>query len=243
LVNRRVAVIVALQTPAVVAAKAATRDIPIVFAAGLDPVESGLVASLSRPGGNLTGITGLIAAVAAKRLELLHQLIPRAESVAYLVSPINGAFSELETREMRAAARALGLRLLVLNADRPREFEPAFATLVREGGGGLVVSGATFYSGYADEIVALAARYQVPTIYGRREDSVAGGLVSYGTDFPELYRQVGVYTGRILKGEKPADLPVQQVTKLVLTINLKTATALRLTIPEALLATADEVIE
>jgi putative ABC transport system substrate-binding protein len=220
LVNRRVSVIVAPGVAAALAAKAATRTISIVFTSAIDPVEAGLVASLNRPGGNLTGMSGLISAVAAKRLQLLHELAPAATTIAFLVTRDNGGLSGPETKELQAAARTLGIRLLVVNADRPSEFEAAFATLVSGRAGGLVLSGGKSFTGHADQLVPLAARFGVPAIYGRREGATAGGLMSYGIDFPEMYRQVGVYTGRILKGEKPADLPVQQATRVELVINL-----------------------
>jgi len=244
LAGRRVAAIIALQTPAVLAAKAATKTIPIVFETAVNPVEAGLVASLNRPGGNLTGMTTLVVEVIAKRLELLREVVPSAPLVAFLMNPLlDPLFVEPEKRELESAARALGLRLVIVNARDPNEFEAAFATLVRDGAGGLVVSGASFFSGRPEQLVALAGRYRVPTIYGRHELAVAGGLMSYGTDLPEVYRQVGVYAGRVLKGGKPAELPVQQATKMRLAINLKAARALGLTFPLPLLGRADEVIE
>jgi putative ABC transport system substrate-binding protein len=243
LVDRDVKAIIALQTPAVVAAKAATSKVPIVFVTALDPVEAGFVRSLSRPTGNLTGIAALIIAVAGKRLDLLHQLVPSATSLAYLASSTNNALVQYETKEIETAANALGIRLVVLRASRPSDLEPAFATAESEGVGGIVVSGAAFFAGRADDLIALSVRYAVPAIHGRREVTAAGGLISYGTDFNEMYHQAGIYAGRILKGETPADLPVQQVTKLELATNTRTAKSLGLTIPETLLATADEVIE
>ena len=243
LVDHDVEVIVALQTPAVVAAKATTSRVPIVFVTALDPVEAGFVRSLSRPGGNLTGIAALIIAVAGKRLDLLHQLVPGATSLAYLASSTNNSLVQYETKEVEAAAKALGIRLLVIRASQPGDLEPAFATAAHEHVGGIVVSGAAFFAGRADDLIALSARYAMPAIHGRREVTVAGGLLSYGTDFTEMYRQAGIYAGRILKGERTADLPVQQVTKLELAINTRTAQSLGLAIPETLLATADEVIE
>ena len=243
LVDHDVEVIVALQTPAVVAAKAATSKVPIVFVTALDPVEAGFVRSLSRPAGNLTGIAALIIAVAGKRLDLLHQLVPSAKSLAYLASSTNSSLVHYETKEVEAAAKALGIRLLVIRASQPSDLESAFATAAREHVGGVVVSGGAFFAGRADDLIALSARYAMPAIHGRREVTAAGGLLSYGTDFTEMYRQAGIYAGRIMKGEKPADLPVQQVTKLELAINTRTAKALGLTIPETLLATADEVIQ
>jgi putative ABC transport system substrate-binding protein len=243
LVRRRVAEIIAVPTPAALAAKGATQTIPIVFATAVDPVEAGLVASLSRPGGNATGMTGLIVAVTAKRLELLHELVPASRSIGYLVNPVNVAFAGPEIRELQVAAQALGVRLLTVNASDFRDFEPAFATLLRENAGALIVSGAAFFTNNSDQLVALAARYGLPAMYARRDALIAGGLISYGTDFPEMYRQLGIYAGRILSGEKPADLPVQQVTKITLGVNLKTAKALGLAIPQSILLRADEVIE
>jgi putative ABC transport system substrate-binding protein len=243
LVRRQVAVIFAWGTPSALAAKAATKSIPIVFIMGADPVEAGLVASLNRPGGNLTGISVLNITVAAKRLELLHELVPAATSIAYLVNPITAVYAETETRELLIAARILGVRLLILKTRDPSDFEAAFSTLVLERAGGLVVSGGALFSDHPDQLVALAARHQVPAMFPWREATSAGGLMSYGPDFSDSFRQVGVYAARILKGEKPADLPVQQVTKIQLVINMRTAKAFGLTIPETLLATADEVIQ
>jgi ABC-type uncharacterized transport system substrate-binding protein len=244
LLGRQVAVIIALQTPSALAAKGATKSIPIVFETAVNPVEAGLVASLNRPGGNLTGITSLVVEVAAKRLELLHELRPSAALFAYLLNPLLAPpFNEAEMRELQTAAQKLGLRLLIVNSGTPNEFDAAFATTASSGAAGLIVSGAQFFSDNADRLVALAAPHGVPTVYGRRDLTLAGGLMSYGTDFSGLFRQVGVYTGRILNGEKPADLTVQQVTKLQLAINLKTAKSLGLAFPTALLVRADEVIE
>jgi putative ABC transport system substrate-binding protein len=246
LVRRHVDVIVALTAPAVSAAKAATKSIPIVFQTAVDPVASGLVASFNRPGGNLTGTFIILTDLAPKRLELLHELLPNATSIAFLVSPERNGFNETETIEVQAAARTLGVRLSVLNASDPSEFEAAFAALARERANGLLVSGYQLFGRYASQLVALAARYRVPAMHTTRDAPAAGGLMSYGpsaTSFTEVYRLGGSYAGRILKGEKPADLPVQQVTKIDLVINLKTAKALGLTVPLALLTRADEVIE
>jgi putative tryptophan/tyrosine transport system substrate-binding protein len=244
LVRRKVAVIVAVAGGAgALAAKAAAKSIPIVFQVGFDPVAAGLVASLNRPGSNLTGIFVLNAAAVAKRLEQLHELVLAATTIAYLVNPTNPVFAEAEKRELQVAARTLGLRPLILNASDPSEFEGAFATLVRERAGGLVVSGDLLFFNHTHQLVALAARHAVPAIYGRRDYTVAGGLMSCGPDFYDTARQVGVYTSRILNGEKPADLPVQQSTKVELIINLKTAKALGLTVPQSILLSADEVIE
>jgi putative ABC transport system substrate-binding protein len=242
LVRRRVAVIIALTTRVALAAKAATKSIPIAFSSGGDPVDRGLVASL-----NLTGFYSLIDAVQGKRLKLLHDMVPNASLLAYLDDrPPVGAyrlFLQRQLAEMQGAADTLGVRLLILYASEPSELEAAFATLVREGAGGLILSGAAFFGNHFDQLAALATRHRVPAIYTARRSVEAGGLVSYGTDFPDMYRRVGGYAGRILKGDKPADLPVQQITKIEMVINLKTAKALGLTIPETLLATADEVIQ
>jgi putative ABC transport system substrate-binding protein len=244
LVRRQVAVIVtAGSVVAARAAKAATKSIPIVFLIGSDPVETGVVASLNRPGGNLTGLALLNTAVAAKRLELLHELAPTATSIAYFVNPTNPVAAEAETRELHVAARILGLRLVVVNASHQSDFEPAFATIARERAGALVVGSDAVFRSYADRLVVLAAGQRVPVIFAWREVAEAGGLMSYGTDFPNAWRQLGVYAGRVLKGSKPADLPVEQVTKMELVLNTKTAKALGLSIPETLLATADEVIQ
>jgi putative ABC transport system substrate-binding protein len=244
LVRRQVAVIVAVgNTPSALAAKAATKSIPIVFAVGGDPVDTGLVASLNRPGGNLTGMALLISTVAAKRLELLRQLAPTATLIAFLVNPTDLVGAEVQTNALQVAAHILGVRLLILNASDPSEFEAAFATLVSERAGGLLVAGDAMFNINSNQIVALAARHRVPAIYARREAAAVGGLIAYGTDFPGAWRVSGTYVGRILNGEKPADLPVQLVTKMQLAINMKAAKALGLTIPETLLATADEVIQ
>jgi putative tryptophan/tyrosine transport system substrate-binding protein len=243
LVRRKVAAIAVTTSPALTAAKAAPDSIPIVFAIGADPVEAGFVASLNHPGGNLTGVYNLTAAVTAKRLELLHEMVPAATKIAHLVNLANPVFAESEARQMQIAARALGVNLLAVNASSRSEFEAAFATAVREVAGGVVVGGDGMFANESSRLVALAARHALPAIYDRREATDAGGLMSYGTDFPDTYRLAGVYTGRILKGEKPADLPVQQATKMELVINLKTAKALGLTIPPNLLALADGVIE
>jgi putative ABC transport system substrate-binding protein len=239
LVRRCVALIIALTTPAAKAAAAATSSIPVVFSVGADPIDSRLVASLNRPGGNLTGIFNFATEVASKRLELLHELLPTANSIAYLVNPTNPIDAEPETKALQAAARTLGVALRVLTASKPSAIESAFMTLSREGVGGLVLGSDVFFAMHSDQIVALAARYAVPTMYPVR----AGGLISYGTDFFEVYSQIGRYTGRILRGEQPANLPVQQVTKMLLAINMKAAKALGLSFPLTLLARADEVIE
>jgi putative tryptophan/tyrosine transport system substrate-binding protein len=221
----------------------ARTTIPIVFVTGADPVALGLVASLNRPGGNLTGTSIISVEMISKRLELLHELLPTAKSVALLVNPSNAAATEAETKEMRIGTSALGLRLVVLNASTPNEIEAAFATAFLEHAGALVVSTDALFNIQRDQLLSLAARHAVPAIYPYREQTAAGGLMSYGPDLPDIFRLLGVYAGRILKGEKPADMPVQQPTKFELVINLKTGKALGLTIPETLLATADEVIQ
>jgi putative tryptophan/tyrosine transport system substrate-binding protein len=244
LVHRQVAVIAALfSTTCALAAKAATQTIPVVFVVGANPVEKGLVASLNKPGGNLTGATILALALAAKKLQVLHEVVPAADLIAVLTNPTNLAFAGDELNELSNAARVLGVRLLVLNAARISDLETVFARLTEERAGALLVSADTLFLSARDQIIALAARHAVPAIYQYREMALAGGLMSYGPNSSDAYRIAGGYTGRILKGEKPADLPVQQLTKLDLVINLKTAKALGLTIPLSLLARADEVIE
>jgi putative ABC transport system substrate-binding protein len=243
LANRQVAVIVAISTTAILAAKAATNTIPIVFGIAADPVQFGLVTSLNRPGGNLTGVTNLNDAVIGKRLELLHELIPATGVIAWLTNP-NSALTEVETKPLHEAARALGLELRVVNVTNASEIDTAFATtLAKEPSVLLVVSGDPFFTSQRGQLVVLAARHAIPVIYAYREFAAAGGLMSYGPDLADAYRQQGIYAGRILKGAKPSDLPVQQVVKVELVINLKTAKALGLTIPPTLLARADEVIE
>ena len=208
-----------------------------------DPVQAGLVASLSRPGGNLTGVTALGVEVGAKRLELLHELVPRAAVVALLVNPVNPALAEPTTRDLQRAARTLGLQLHVLHASTDTDFDRVFATLVELRAGGLVIGADAFFTSRVQRLADLAARHSLPAVYWQPEYAAAGGLMSYGTSYSDLYRQAGVYTGRILKGDKPAELPVQQSTKVELAINLKTAKALGLTVPLPLLGRADEVIE
>ena len=230
-------------TPAALAAKAATTTIPIIFFTAANPVEIGLVANLARPGGNLTGVTTLGLEVGPKRLELLHELVPAATTMALLVNPTSLALSERTTRDLQTAARALGLKIHVLHASTEREIDSAFATFAQLRAGGLVIGPDAFFTSRAEELAALALRHRVPAIYQFREFVEAGGLMSYGTDLTDGNRLTGVYTGRILKGEKPADLPVQQSSKAELIINLKTARALGLTVPLPLIGRADEVIE
>jgi putative ABC transport system substrate-binding protein len=241
LIRRPVAVIVG-NTPSAFAAKAATTTVPIVFATGSDPVGVGLVASLNRPGGNVTGVSFLASELGAKRLELLRQLLPRATTIAMLVNP-DSANTDAERREVQAAALTIGQQLTIFDVRSDRNIETAFATFVQSGIGALLVGTGAFTQSHRERIVALAARDAVPAIYALREFVVAGGLMSYGANFIDAYRQAGIYAGRILKGEKPADLPVMQPTKFELVINLRTAKALGLEVPPTLLARADEVIE
>ena len=246
LVRRRVSVITTgSSTLAALAAKAATTTLPIVFLMGSDPVQFGLVASLNRPGGNLTGITTLNLEMTPKRLQVLRELLPTTTIMAVLVNPTNApATVETEVRQVQAAAHTLGLQMVhVLQASTERDLDSAFSTLIQRRAGGLVISADTFFSGKSVELAALASRHAVPTISPYRDFVTAGGLMSYGGSVTELYRLAGVYTGRILKGEQPADLPVQQVTKVQLAINLKTAKALGLTVPTSLIGRADEIIE
>jgi putative ABC transport system substrate-binding protein len=243
LVRRQVTVIAATSTPAALAAKAATTTVPVVFTTSGDPVQLGLVAGLSRPGGNVTGATQLNVEMAPKRLELLHELMPAATAMALLVNRAS-ATAETQTRELQSAARSLGLQLHVLHAGAESDFEPAFATLAQLRVRGLVIGSADpFFTSQRERLAALALRYALPTVYQYREFIAAGGLMAYGGSITDTYRLAGIYTGRILKGDKPADLPVQQATKVELMINLKTAKTLGLTVPLTLLGRADEVIE
>jgi putative ABC transport system substrate-binding protein len=243
LVRRQVTVMVASGTPASLAAKAATQTIPIVFAVGTDPVGIGLVANLAHPGSNITGVTNLNVELFKKCIELMYSLMPSASTIAVLVNPANIAQTATERATVQDAARALGAHLTILDASSPSEIESAFEVLVEQRVGALVVSGEIFFLTQRDRLVELAARHAVPTIYAFREFPIIGGLMSYGTDFKEPYRLLGAYAGRILKGEKPANLPVQQATKVELVINLKTANTLSLAIPLPLLGRADLVIE
>jgi putative ABC transport system substrate-binding protein len=246
LVSRQVAVIAAAAGEATLAAKAATSTIPIVFATGGDPVQFGLVTSLNRPGGNITGVTvpgNLNAAVKGKRLELLHELVPAAGVIALLTIP-SSTVIEVETKALQEVARALGVELRVLNVANASEIDTAFATtLIKEHSVPVVVSDAPFFTNQRVRLVVLAARHAIPAIYAYREFPAAGGLMSYGIDLADAYRQVGTYAGRILKGAKPSDLPVLQSVKVELVINLMTARALGLEVPPSILARADEVIE
>jgi ABC-type uncharacterized transport system substrate-binding protein len=243
LVDRKVDLIVANSPPAALAAKSATSTIPIVFRGGADPVGDGLVASLARPGGNLTGVSMLLDELTAKRLVLLTELVPRAQVIAMLMNPSNRATAERVIRDVEEAARARGLQLHVLKAGSEGEIDTAFASLVELQAGALVVAADPFLSSRREQIVALASRHAVPSIYAWREFAAAGGLISYGASLTSAFRLVGHYAGEVLKGTKPADLPVQQPTTFELVINLKTAKQLGLTVPPKLLFTADEVIE
>ena len=244
LVQRQVTVIVSMAgTPGALAAKSATKVIPIVFQAGVDPVAAGLVASLSRPEGNLTGVSQLLSSTFAKQIELLHELIPKTGIIALLINPTNQLHSKPLLKDLEVGARTLGLQLQFVRASAPGDFDMAYATLRELQAGGLVIGPDIFFLAQRDQLVALAARHSVPAIYPWREGATAGGLMSYGSSQTETYRQLGIYTGRILKGERPADLPVQQSTKVEFIVNLKTAKALGLTVPNTLIGRADEVIE
>jgi putative ABC transport system substrate-binding protein len=243
LVRRRVVAIVANLTAAL-PAKAATTTVPIVFATGGDPLADGLVNSLNRPGGNITGVSFLSSALGAKQLELLRLLVPKATAMAALVDPVRiDPTAQIQLRNVQEAARSVGLQLRVVKASNEREIDAAFASLIQQRADALIAGGGAFFFSRRNQIVALAMRYAVPAIYPLRDFSAAGGLMSYGASITDAYRQVGVYTGRILKGEKPAELPVLQPTKFELVINLTTAKVLGLDVPDRLLALADEVIE
>ena len=242
LVRLQVTAIVAAGALSALAAKAATASIPIVFIVAADPVQLGLVASINRPGGNLTGFNDFAREVAAKGLAVLHELLPSIATVGFLENP-NNPIHELTTRDVLAAAAVAGLKVQILNASTDREIDAAFMSLVQARTGGLLVANDPFFNSRIEQLTALAARYTIPTMYPQHEFGVAGGLISYGSSIVESYRQVGLYAGRILKGEKPADLPVIQTTKIELLINLRTAKTLGLEVPAQLLSIADEVIE
>jgi ABC-type uncharacterized transport system substrate-binding protein len=241
LIRRPVAVIVG-NRPAAIEAKAATTTIPIIFATGTDPVRDGIVTSLNRPGGNITGMTFLVAGLGAKRLDLLRQLVPKATLIAMLVN-LGSPDTEAERRDVQAAAQVTGHQLVIVDASSERDIETAFATFVQRGAGALIVGTGAFFFSNRKRLIALAARHALPAMYALPEDAVAGGLMSYGPSIVDAYRQIGIYAGRILKGAKPGDLPIIQSTKFEFVINLKTAKSLGLMFHPQLLATADEVIE
>jgi putative tryptophan/tyrosine transport system substrate-binding protein len=243
LVKRQVAVIAATSTPAALAAKAATTSIPIVFETGADPVKIGLVASLNRPGGNATGVTQINAETAPKRLQLLHELLPTAKTIVLLVNPTDPVNAEANRQEVQTAASSLGLQLHILNTSSAGEIDEAFEKLIGMQASGVVVGSSSFFVSQAERLAALGLRYAVPTIYDNRQFAATGGLISYGSEITEAYRLAGIYTGRVLKGDKPANLPVQQATRVHLIINLKTARALGITVPNTIVGRADEVIE
>ena len=242
LVGRQVAVIVA-NTPGVLALKAAITTTPIVFTTSGDPVQIGLVASMSRPGGNITGATTLAVELAPKRLEPAHELVPTASVIAALINPTNRNTAELQLRDLQAAAHTFGLQLRIVHASIERDFDTVFANLAQLRPGALVISNDAFFNGRIQQLAELSLRHAVPAVFENREFVAAGGLMSYGGSLPDAYRLAGVYAARILKGEKPGDLPVQQSTKIQMLLNLKTAKALGITVPLALLGRADEVIE
>ena len=243
LVRRQVAVIAATTTEVALAAKAATMTIPIIFEMASDPVRIGLVASLNRPGGNATGVTNANMEIVPKRLQLLHELVPTASVVALLANPANPTLAKTYTKLSQAAARDLGLELHMLNAGNESDLDEVFAKLIQLRAGGLVIGVDPFFTDGSEQLAALTVRHAVPTIYQGRSFAAAGGLLSYGGDTTDAYRLTGIYVGRVLKGEKPADLPIQQATKVELYINLKTAKALGLAIPNTLVGRADEVFE
>jgi putative ABC transport system substrate-binding protein len=244
LVRRQVSVIaIPNTTQSAVAAKTATQTIPIVFSLGSNPVEVGLVQSLNHPGGNVTGLTALQTAVTAKRLELIHELLPAGTKIAFLVNSANRAIAEADVKEAQDTARVLGVQLLKLDAGNQKEIDAAFAILIRERAGALLTNSESLFMVHSDQLAELTARYRVPAVYAYRENAMAGGLMSYGANFLTAAKELGIYVGRILKGDKPADLPVQQATKIELVINLKTAKALGIDMPLSLLGRADEVIE
>jgi ABC-type uncharacterized transport system substrate-binding protein len=244
LVRRRVAVIATIGgNAASLAAKAATATIPVVFHGSLDPVKAGFVASLNRPGGNLTGLVTLNVDTGQKRLELIHEVVPAVTTMGLLLNPTNKVTAETQSKDLQAGARALGLQLRVLHASTERDFDAAFAALTQMRAGGLVIGTDGFFVSHSEQLAALTLRHATPAIFQYRAFAAAGGLMSYGGSVTDSYRLAGVFTGRILKGEKPADLPVQQSTKVELIINLKTAKAFGLTVPMSLLGRADEVIE
>ena len=242
LVRRKVSVIAATSTPANLVAKNATSTIPIVFTTGSDPVRFGLVTNLARPSGNVTGVTQLSVEILPKRIELAHELVPTATTIALLVNPTD-PLSDFEVKGAQAAALTLGLQLQVLRASTEAELNDAFTTVLKMRAGVFVIATSVFFNGHIEQMAALATRHSLPTIYEYRQFVTAGGLISYGPELTESYRLAGIYTGRILKGEKPAELPVQQATKIELFINLKAAKALGLTVPQGILNRADEVIE
>jgi putative ABC transport system substrate-binding protein len=243
LVQRKVALIATPDTASALAAKAATTTIPIVFNTSTDPVAVGLVASFNRPGGNVTGITSLNTEVASKRLELLHEVVPKASTIGLLVNQANPQLAHIYTADMQAASRSLALQILVLNASSNDEIDEAFTALARQGIGALVVTPDPLFNNRSEQLAALVLRYALPAISAYREFTLAGGLFSYGTSLVDIYRQLGVYSAKILKGENPAELPVSQSTKIELIINLRTAKLLGLSFPLAVLGRADEVIE
>jgi putative tryptophan/tyrosine transport system substrate-binding protein len=243
LIGRQVAVIAATSTPAALAAKAATASVPIVFEIGSDPIQLGLVTSLSRPGGNVTGVTSLAVEVAQKRLELLHQLFPTASVMALLVNPAEPTIAKATASEVLVAARTFGLEVHVLNASSESDFDEVFSKLVQLKASALIISGGPFFVSHREQLAALTLRHAVPAVFPYREFAAAGGLLTYGSDIADSYRLAGIYTGRILKGDKPAELPVQQAAKVELSINLKTAKTLGITVPNTLIGRADEVFE